>query len=149
MANISSALNYALAGISVSAAQSALVARNISSAGDENYTRKTAEIQTLPGGTPMVSALSRSTDRQLLDKLLIASSDAAGKQIMMSALDRMSNLAGDPEDSQSIAARLGALQQSLRAYESAPADIVRGRDAFESVRDLATACRRRPHSAHS
>ena len=36
MANISSALNHALAGLSVSAAQSALVARNVSNAGDEN-----------------------------------------------------------------------------------------------------------------
>jgi flagellar hook-associated protein 1 FlgK len=137
MANISSALNYALAGLSVSATQSSLVSRNVSSAGDENYTRKTAEIRTLAGGAPMVSAISRSTDRQLLEKLLLSSSDAAGKQVLLDALNRMSATTGDPEDGQSIAASLGKLQQSLRAYETNPANTALGRDALEAARSVA------------
>ena len=36
MATLSSALNYALAGLTVASAQSAVVSRNVSSAGDEN-----------------------------------------------------------------------------------------------------------------
>ena len=136
MATISSALNHALAGLSTSAAQSALVARNVSAAGDENYTRKTAQIHTLPGGAPMVSAFSRSTDRQLLDKLLLSSSDAAGKQVVLDALNRMSALTGDPEDGQSVAAALGRLQNALRAYESNPANGALGRDAFEAARSV-------------
>ena len=137
MANISSALNHALAGLSVSAAQSALVARNVSSAGDENYTRRTALIQTLPGGSPMMSAIGRSTDRQLLDKLLLSSSDAAGKQAAVDALNRMSALAGDPENAQSIAASLGRLQQSLQAYEANPANAVLAWEALEAGRTVA------------
>jgi flagellar hook-associated protein 1 FlgK len=137
MANISSALNHALAGLSVSAAQSALVARNVTSAGDENYTRRTAEVHTLPGGAPMVSALGRSTDRQLLDRLFTSSSDAAGKQVMLDALNRMSGLVGDPEDGGSVAAGLGALQQSLRAYELNPASSVLGQDALEAAHRVA------------
>ena len=136
MANISSALNHALSGLSVSAAQSALVARNVTSAGDENYTRRTAEVYTLPGGAPMVSALGRSTDRQLLDRLFASSSDAAGKQVTLEALKRMSGLAGDPEDSGSVAAGLGALQQSLRAYELNPSNSVLGQGALEAARHV-------------
>ena len=136
MANISSALNHALAGLSVSAAQSALVARNVSNAGDENYTRKSAKIYTMPGGTPMVSAVNRSTDRQLLDKLLASSSDEAGKTVILDTLTRMSSLSGDPEDNRSLAAGLSTLQQSLRAYESNPASITLGRDALEAARSL-------------
>ena len=136
MANISSALNHALAGLSVSAAQSSLVARNVSSAGDENYTRKTAEILTLPGGTPMVSAFSRSTDLQLLEKLFTSNSDAEGKAVMLEALARISALSGDPEDSRSIAAGIGALQQSLQAYEANPANVVLGQGAIEAARSL-------------
>ena len=136
MASISSALNHALAGLSVSAVQSALVARNVSNAGDENYTRRTAEIQTLSGGTPMVSAIGRSTDRQLLDKLFTSNSDAAGKLLSLDALNRMSNLAGDPEDNRSIAAGIGTLQQSLRTYEINPANAVLGQDALEAARGV-------------
>jgi flagellar hook-associated protein 1 FlgK len=136
MANISSALNHALAGLSVSAAQSSLVARNVSNAGDENYTRKTAEIITLPGGAPMVSAFSRSTDVQLLEKLLSSNSDAAGKAVMLEALARMSALSGDPADGRSIAAAIGSLQQSLQAYEANPTNVVLGQSVTEAARDL-------------
>ena len=137
MATISSALNFALGGLSASAAQSALVARNVSSAGDENYTRKTAQIYTLPGGAPTVTAFSRSTDRQLLDKLLTANSDAAGRQVTLDALNRMSALSGDPEDGQSVAAALGRLQQSLSVYETNPSSMVLAGQAVESARAVA------------
>lgn len=138
MPNISSALQSALAGLSVNAAQSALVARNVTSAGDENYTRKTAQVQVLIGGAPMVSAIGRSTDRQLMDKLLLASSDAAGKQVMLDALDRMSALTGDPQEEQSIAAALGQLQSRLRAYEANPTSGILARDAVEAARSVST-----------
>jgi flagellar hook-associated protein 1 FlgK len=137
MASLSSALNYALAGLSVSTAQSALVARNISSAGDENFTRKTAEIHTLPSGAPSVSGLRRSTDRQVLDKLLLSNSDAAEKQIMLDALARMSTLSGDPQNGQSIPAALGQLKQALRGYESNPASNALARSALEAARTVA------------
>lgn len=134
MANISTALNYALAGLTVSAGQSAILARNVSSAGEETYTRRSAEIHVLPGGGPAVAGISRSTDRQLLDKLLLASSDASGKKVSLDAMNRMSALTGDPEDGQSVAALLGRLQQSLRDYESNPASIILGRNAVEAAR---------------
>lgn len=136
MPNISSALHSALAGLSVNAAQSALVARNVTSAGDENYTRKTAQLQILAGGAPMVSAIGRSTDRQLMDKLMLASSDASGKKIMLEALARMSALTGDPEDEQSIASALGQLQNRLRAYEANPSSGILARDALETARSV-------------
>src|SRR5689334_11727523 len=116
MATLSSALNYALAGLSVSAAQSSVTSRNVSSAGDENYTRKTAEIVSLPGTGPVVSQISRSSDRLLLDKLLTSASTASERQITLDALDRMSILTGDPQDDQSIAAKLGKLQDALRGF---------------------------------
>lgn len=137
MASLSSALNYALAGLSVSTAQSSLVSRNITSVGDENYARRTAEIQTLPGGAPGVSGIRRSTDRQVLDKLLLANSEAAGKEVMLDALSRISALAGDPQDDQSIAAAIGQLQTALRGYEMNPASTALGRSALEAARTVA------------
>lgn len=134
MATLSSAMNYALAGLSVSATQSAVVSRNVSSAGDENYARRTAEIVSLPGIGPVISHISRSSDRLLLEKLLSASSNAAGRQVTSDALSRMSSLTGDPQDNQSITAHLGKLQVNLRDFEQNPNSILLARSALEAAR---------------
>ena len=136
MATLSSALNYALSGLSVTAAQSALVSRNVSFAGNENYTRKTAEIYTLPGGALSVSNYGRSMDKQLLDKLLGSTSVASGEQIILGALTRMSAMTGDPEADGSLAALVGKLQQSLRTYETNPSDPALASAALEGARTL-------------
>lgn len=138
MATLSSALNYALSGLSVTAAQSALVSRNVTYAGDDNYTRKTAEIFTLPGGAPAVSNYGRSMDKQLLDKLLGSTSDASAKQVIVDALTRMSAMTGDPEADGSLAAEIGKLQQSLRIYETNPSDPALASTALERARTLAS-----------
>ena len=137
MATLSSALNYALAGLSVSTAQSSIVSRNVSSAGDENYTRKTAEIVTLPGTGPVILQIARNSDRLLLDKLLISTSSTAARQIGFDALSRMSSLTGDPQDDQSINAILGKLQNALRSYEQNPASEPLARTALEAARNVA------------
>jgi flagellar hook-associated protein 1 FlgK len=137
MASLNSVMNHALAGLTVSTAQSALVSRNISSSGDENYTRRTAEIHTLPGGAPCVSDIKRSADRQVLDKLLLSNSESAGNQIILDAIAKMAALSGDPEDGQSIAAAIGELQQALRGYEANPSSNALGRTALEAARVVA------------
>lgn len=139
MATLSSALNYALAGLSVTSAQSAVVSRNVSSAGDENYTRKTAELVSLPGTGPAVSQISRSSDRLLLDKLLTAGSNSSERQVVLDALSRMSNLTGDPQDDQSIGSQLGKLQNALRLYEQNPASKVLAQAVLNDAHGITTA----------
>ena len=136
MATLTSALNYALAGLSVSSGQSALVSRNVGSANDENYVRRTAEIRTLPGGAPAIAGFSRSSNSQLLDKLLQSASTSSGKNALLDALDRLSALTGDPESDSSVASALGALQNSLKAYETNPAESSLAASAFETARAL-------------
>ena len=136
MTTLSSALNYALSGLSVTAAQSAIVSRNVSFAGDENYTRKYAEIYSLPGGAPAVSSTSRNMDKQLLGKLLGSTSSAAGQQVILDALNRLGATTGDPEADSSMAAMLGALQSSLRTYETNPSNSALASAALESARRL-------------
>lgn len=139
MATLSSALNYALAGLSVTSAQSAVVSRNVSSAGDENYTRKTVEVVSLPGTGPAISQISRSSDRLLLDKLLTAGGNSSERQVVLDALSRMSSLTGDPQDDQSIASRLGKLQDALRSYEQNPANKALAQAVLRDARGIATA----------
>jgi flagellar hook-associated protein 1 FlgK len=136
MTTLSSALSYALSGLSVAAAQSAIVSRNVSFAGDENYTRKYAEILTLPGGAPAISSTSRNMDKQLFVKLLGSTSNGAGQQVTLEAVKRLSATVGDPEADGSIAAMLGGLQNSLRTYEINPSNSSLAAAALESARRL-------------
>lgn len=137
MATLSSALNYALSGLSVAATQSSVASRNVSSAGDENYTKKTAELVNLPGRGPVISQISRSSDRLLLEKLLSSTSTATERQITLEALNRVSGLTGDPQDERSIAAMLSGLQDKLRSFEQNPASVPLARGALEAARKLA------------
>ena len=137
MATLSSALNYALAGLTVSAAQSSVTSRNVSSAGDENYSRKTAEIVTLPGTGPVVSQVTRSSDRLLLDKLLVSIGSASERQTTLDALNRVSSLTGDPQDERSIASKIGRLQNALRDFEQNPSSEPLARSALEAARMVA------------
>lgn len=137
MPSLSSALNYALAGLSTATTQSALVSRNISSAGDANYVRRNADITSLPSGAPVVSRIIRNADQQLLDRFLSATSIATGKQILASALDDISRLTGDPEDDLSIASSISALQLSLDGLESNPSNGPLAREVLESARTVA------------
>lgn len=122
MSSLSSALNYALAGLSTNAAQSALVSRNVSNAGQENYTRKTADVYTMPGGAPSVVGYTRSTDKQLLEKLLGATSNSVSKQAVLDSLTRLSGVLGAGDDGTTLGEKIAALQQSLRTYESDPSN---------------------------
>ncbi len=122
MSSLSSALNYALAGLSTNAAQSALVSRNVSNAGQENYTRKTADVYTMPGGAPSVIGYTRSTDKQLLEKLLGATSNSVSKQAVLDSLTRLSGVLGAGDGGTTLGEKITALQQSLKTYESNPSN---------------------------
>jgi flagellar hook-associated protein 1 FlgK len=133
MATLSSALNYALSGLSVSATRSALVSRNVSFSGDENYSRKSAEIITLPGGAASVHGYTRSMDKRLLDKLLSATSEAADKQTLLDSLSRLGETVGDPQLETSLPSRLGQLQQSLMVLETNPANAALASSVVQSA----------------
>ena len=137
MASLSTALNYAVAGLRVNSAQTAVISRNISSASDPDYVRKIADLTRLPGGAISVSSYSRSADLRLLDKLLQTTSGAAGKQVSLDALAKLSATIGDPESDGSLTALVAKLQQGLQGYEADPASITLGSEAYRRAADLA------------
>jgi flagellar hook-associated protein 1 len=138
MASLSSALNYAISGLTTAAAQTAVVSRNIAFANDPGYSRKYANLITLPGGVSSVASYGRSADKRLLDKLLDVTSSSSGKQAVLNALTRLSQTIGDPESDSSITALVGKLQHSLQAYEANPSNALLAADAFRSAAGLAS-----------
>ena len=137
MAALSTALHYAVSSLSASAAQTALLSRNIAGASDPNYSRKSALLISLPGGAVAVGFYNRSADKRLLDKLLDVSSSAAGKQTLLAGLEKLSATVGDPASGTSISAILGRLQLSLQAYEADPSSLQLANGAVQSARDMA------------
>ncbi len=137
MATLSSALNYALAGLSVSASRSSLVSKNVGFASDENYTRKSADVYTLPGGAPAVAGYSRSIDKQLLESLLASTSDSAANASVLKAANLLGELVGDPANSSSVSALLSKFQDRLRAFESSPSSSALASAAVDAAQDVA------------
>ena len=137
MTALSTALTYAVAGLKVTSAQTSVVSRNISSASDPDYARKQALLTTLPGGAISVASYNRSADTRLLDKLLGTTSSAAGKQVSLEALEKLSATIGDPESDSSITALVARLQEQLQTYEADPANGALGGTAYRAAADLA------------
>ncbi len=139
MATLSSALNYAVSGLSVASAQSAAAARNIAFAQDTNYSRRTADIVSLPGGGAGISAFSRSADKLLLDQLLAATSRAAGRDAALDSISRLSQTISDPQDGTSVAAHVANLQVSLRSFEADPSSPLLASASVTAAKSVSTA----------
>lgn len=137
MATLSSALGFALSGLSTTAAQTALTSRNVTFARDGNYSRRSAEIITLPGGGATLSQVTRSIDRQLLERMVSATSTKVARDAMLDAVNRLGAALGEPGEPGSLAATLSAFQQALRTFEADPSNMVLGSSAAGAARRLA------------
>jgi flagellar hook-associated protein 1 len=139
MNTLSSALSNALSGLMVSSGQSALVARNIARAGEENYVRKYAEVTTNIDGSPRLSAVYRSAEKGLLDSLTTATSSMNGQNVLLESIGKLQLTVGDLEDDQSIASQISDLQGALIAMENDPSSNLLAGRAVRSAASLASA----------
>ncbi len=137
MASLSTALNYARSSLSTVAGQTALTSQNISNVNNANYSRRSASVTSQSSGSISISRYDRATSSALLDKLLSSSSTSAGSKAIIDSISMLATTVGDPESGTSPAARLNALQSSLRIYEQNPSDQNLASSAIESARSLA------------
>jgi flagellar hook-associated protein 1 FlgK len=138
MYGLSSAINSALSGILTTSSQTAVVSRNVTRAGEEGYSRKTALVTTDPVGNPKTIGVSRSADLRLTEKANQAQSTLSYEKTLADALLRLSETVGDVEDDGSIAWGLGRLQTALGDFAGDPSSTAFANEAFASGRDLAT-----------
>jgi flagellar hook-associated protein 1 FlgK len=122
MTTLSTALSQALSGLRVSSGQSALVARNISRAGEEGYTRKYAGLTTEFDGTARISSVNRNAEKRLADMLNSSITSSDGQRILLEALERLQQTVGDVQDGGSLAWGINELQNKLRLLEANPAN---------------------------
>lgn len=136
MAGLSAALNFARASLATVAGQTAVASRNVSNAGNTDYSRKQANISSLSAGMIAVTGQTRSTDSRLLEKLLSATANAEAGASLLAGLKRLSETVGDPESSLSPAGVLGRFQQAMQLYEQNPGDAARAQSAVQAANAL-------------
>jgi flagellar hook-associated protein 1 len=141
MYGLSSAINSALSGILTTSSQTATVSRNITRAGEEDYSRKIALVTTDSVGNPKTIGVSRSADLRLTEKANQAQSSLSYEKALADALLRLSETVGDVEDDGSVAWGLGRLQTALSDFAGDPSSTAFANEAFASARDLATSIR--------
>ncbi len=137
--SLTAGLSIAKSALAAFSLETAIVSRNISSAGDEGYVRRDANVVSQVGGGTRFVSIGRAADRALLTELLSASSDAAGRHAVLYGLSQLERTIGDPEFGQSVAARLGDFENSLQLYADAPHDTVRAHAAIASAKDVVNA----------
>ncbi len=136
MAALSTALNIARSSLATVSGQTAVASRNIANVNNTDYTRKSAAIISLSGGSTAISGYNRAADKLLLDKLLTATANSAASDSILSGLQRLSETVGDPSASSSPAGMLGKFQTSLQTYEQNPSDQTLAQNAVRVAGDL-------------
>lgn len=132
-------LDIAKSGIATSAERTSVISRNIAGAEDPNATRKNANVHTLLTGGVHVAAITRTTDPQLLENVLDATSSYQSDSIIAKALDRIDLTADDPELDRSPAAMLAKFSAAVQAYASGPNDTILASAALNAAKDLSQA----------
>ena len=134
---LTSAIDVARSGISVTSGQTAIVSRNIVGAGQALASRKLANVVTTADGGVRLASVSRVSDGALLAHMLGANSTAAQQRSIVDALDRLEGTVLDPELDASPAALIGKFHDALQLYSAAPHDPVAAQSAVAAARDVA------------
>lgn len=121
--SISSALNNALSGLRANTRASEVVSSNIANAMTENYARRSLSLS--PNATGGIGGVSvngivRHVDQGLLSDTRMAMAASGFATNMADHHVQLENLIGDPENPNSLTARLAAFEGSLISAASRP-----------------------------
>lgn len=135
--SLSIGLDVALSGLSTTAEQTAVVARNVARANDPYATRKNANVITTNNGGIRVSSVTRAANSALLEKMLSATSTSAAQKAIVESLNRLDETVADPELDTSPAAAIQKLNDAIQQYAAAPQDPLRAQSAVAAAQNLA------------
>ena len=130
---LSLGLDIARSGLNATGEQSAVVARNVSNAGNALASRKITRTVSAPGGGVIITSITRAANDALTRSLQAAQSSAAGQKAIANALDRLDPTVNDPELDVSPAALLGGLRDALQVYASSPDNPTLAMSAIDSA----------------
>ncbi len=122
--SISSALNNALSGLTATSRTAEVVSSNLSNALTDGYGRRSVELNSV-GGSVRVEGINRFVDAGILADRRIADAALSGQQRGATALNRLEQALGGPDDAAGLGARLAAFERALISASSDPASETR------------------------
>lgn len=138
---ISQALSNANSGLAVTGRRASVTANNISNALTEGYSRRDvmlSERTTLgAGGGVTVAGVARASNPALTLERRGADAEFARNDAEASALARISNLLGAPEDPNALFEKYARLDASFRALANAPDSATAQQSSVTAAADLA------------
>ena len=131
--SLSSAFSIANSSFASTAAQSAVIARNISNANTPGYSREIANQSTNAYGGSDVISITRQVNSALLDQLNASTSESASQNAISTGLSTLartvndsataSSASGATQNGASPSAMLANLQSALATYAASPSDV--------------------------
>jgi flagellar hook-associated protein 1 FlgK len=119
--------------------QSSVISRNIAGASQTGYSRKIAELGTIPGNGVYVAAIQRAASAGLFTNVLVATSASAKQSALYDGLQKIAaSTIDDPGLDQSPTAQLNLLKEALTQYAAAPDNATLAQAATTSAKDMAT-----------
>jgi flagellar hook-associated protein 1 FlgK len=144
--SLSSALNIINSAFVTNAAQSAVIASNISNASTTGYNRELANVVTTYSGGPEVVSVTREANAALLEQVNASTSQAAYQQALSSGLTTLANTVSDSssaastsgaeQNGNSPSAMLANLQSALETYDASPSSTAAAQGAVTAAQDL-------------
>mgnify|MGYP001082642600 FL=1 len=134
--SLTTALQSAQSSLAATSKQTAIVSRNITGAGDTNYTRRLGLLSTTDGGGTTVT-VRRQADATLMAHFLTASSTSAAAGELQDGLDQLSGIYSADDYSASPGSLIGKLRDALQLYATQPGDAATGDAAVNSAITLA------------
>ncbi|MDE2579179.1 MAG: flagellar hook-associated protein FlgK [Hyphomicrobiales bacterium] len=135
--NLQSAFYAARSALSTNAAQTALLSRNISSAGDATYSVRTLRTESLGEGGVRAVGVQRAADAALQEAALSSVSVSAASQAESDAIAKLAQTIGDTQGGASPTAQLAAFQTAMVTASGAPQDASAVTGAITAAKNLA------------
>ena len=138
--SLTSALMIASQSLGTISNQINIVSKNISNAGTDGSSKKTAIVSTGPSGASELKGVGRATNLSVFRTLLAANSNLAKSSRVSNAMDQIDlsvNLS-DPENSRAPAVLISKLADALVAFSANPDDRTRADSVIQFGRELIT-----------
>ncbi|MEM7747738.1 MAG: flagellar hook-associated protein FlgK [Pseudomonadota bacterium] len=120
--SLSLAFDIARSSLSTNADRASIASRNIEAANDPSATRKSAELIRSYGGGVRLGSIERTVDARLAHSARESNTQVAQHQAVLSGLNELNQIVGQPGDGVSPTEQLSRLQNNLAAFAAAPQD---------------------------
>ncbi|KJZ21165.1 flagellar hook-associated protein FlgK [Loktanella sp. S4079] len=139
--SISSALNNAISGLTVTSRMAEAVSSNLSNALTEGYGKRSVELSSVQtgnvGGGVQIAGITRHSDPGLLADRRLADAELGNRQTAVNSLTRLEQAVGAVDDPNNLVAKLAAFETALISAASDPASDTRLATVVDRLSDLA------------